>query len=412
MRLLCLIAIGFAPYQPISAGENWPGFRGDGSSTTSQTDLPLKWSAEEGLDWRAKLAGFGQSSPVIWGNHLYVTSTAGQNKEQLFIQAFDPKTGAELWTKSFPATQKAAEVSDMISRGAPTPVADGAGVCAFFESGDFIALDPDGKTVWERHLTAEFGEYKGGHGVGSSPIAAGAGRLVLLADHDGPSYLLCLDRTTGKTEWKTDRDSRVSWTSPLFVEHNGVPQILISSNGVAESYAAADGALLWRLAGLRGNTVASPVVQGDIAIISSSEPSATLAIRLGGTGEITEADLAWKAQGATVSFGSPVVLGDQVYFVNRAGALQANRLIDGTRIWEQRLPEGCWATPLVAGRLLYFFCKNGRTAVLEPQSDGSAKQLVVNDLPIADGDRIYGYAIAPGRIVVRTAKELVGIGAK
>jgi len=412
MRLLILITFGFAICPHLSAGENWPGFRGDGSSTTTLTDLPLKWSATDGVAWRAKLAGFGQSSPVIWGERLYVTSTAGSNKEQLFIQAFDPKSGAELWTKSFPATQKAAEVSDMISRGAPTPVADAAGVCAFFESGDFIALDPDGKTVWERHLTAEFGDFKGGHGVGSSPISAGVGRLVLLADHDGPSYLLCLDRSTGQTVWKTGRESRVSWTSPLYVEHQGVPQILISSNGVAESYSAEDGKRLWRLAGLRGNTVASPVVHGDLAIISSSEPGATLAIRLGGKGDIAEADLAWKAQGATVSFGSPIVQGGQVYFVNRAGALQANRLSDGTRVWEQRLPEGCWATPLVAGGRLYFFCKNGRTAVLEPQPDGTVKELAVNDLPVADGDRVYGYAVAPGRIVVRSATELVGLGEK
>lgn len=402
--------------QGLAAGDDktpgWPGFRGDGRSASDLADLPLKWSDTEGIAWRAALAGFGQSSPVIWGDQVYLTSTGGDHKEQLFVQAFDLKSGAEKWKKTFAATQKAAEVSDMISRGAPTPVADVAGVYAFFESGDLVALDSRGELRWERRFTTEFGEFKGGHGIGSSPVAAGAGRLVLLIDHDGPSYLLCVDTATGKTLWKTDREPRVSWTSPLYVEHDGVPQILISSNGVAESYAAADGALLWRFDGLRGNTVASPTQQGSIVIVGSSEPGGSLAIRLGGKGDVTETHLAWKAQGATVSFGSPLIRGEQAYFVNRAGAVQANRLSDGTRVWEQRLPDSCWATPLAAGNRLYFFCKNGRTAVLEPQADGSVKELAENAITVPDGDRVYGFAVAPKRIVVRLATEIATIGEK
>jgi outer membrane protein assembly factor BamB len=388
---------------------DWPAFRGTGNSVTAAPDLPLTWSDTENIAWRSALAGFGQSSPVIFGGRVYITSTEGANKEQLFLQSFDLESGSAKWSKTFSATQRPVEVSEMISRGAPTPAADEVGVYAFFESGDLFALDHDGAIRWERHLTTEFGDFLGGHGIGSSPVITPK-HLVLLIDHDGPSYLLCLDKATGKTVWKADREPRVSWTTPLHVVHEGVAQIVVSSNGVAESFALEDGRRLWQHSGIRGNTVASPTRQGGIVVIGSSEPQSSLAIRLGGEGELTASHLAWKAESVTSSFGSPLIHRDAVYFVSRAGVLQANNLADGSSRWERRLPDSCWASPLAAGGLLYFFCKNGHTVVLEPREDGSANELAVNTLSIPEGDRLYGYAVAPGRFVIRTARELIAIG--
>ncbi len=116
----------------------------------------------------------------------------------------------------------------MISQGAPTPVAGPLGVYCFFESGDLVAFDHGGKKRWLRKLTKEFGQFKGGHGVGSSLVGA-RDSLLLLIDHDGPSYLLCLDRKSGKTVWKVAREPRVSWTTPLYLEHGDVAQVVISS---------------------------------------------------------------------------------------------------------------------------------------------------------------------------------------
>lgn len=393
------------------AGESeaWPGFRGMGNETSLSLDLPLHWSGSENVAWRAPLAGYGQSSPVAWGGKVYATSTGGQQKERLFLQCFDLESGRVLWEKTFEASQKAAEVSDMISRGAPTPVADAAGIYAFFESGDLVALGHEGTVRWERHLTKEFGEFQGGHGIGSSLVDTPEG-LVLLADHDGPSYLLCVDKTTGQTRWKTERTSRVSWTTPLYLSHGGTDQVLISSNGVVQSYAAADGRLLWEIDGLKGNTVASPTLGGGLAIIGSSQPKNSLAVRLDST-ETGNSRIAWRAESVTISFASPLIHDGTVYFVSKAGVLQANRLSDGTSLWERRLPDSCWASPLAAGDRLYFFCKNGQTVILPAKGlDASTEPLATNPIPVPEGSRLYGCAALPGRLILRTGSELFSVG--
>ena len=125
------------------------------------------------------------------------------------------------------AAEKVKEVTNMISQGAPTPVAGKEGIYVFFESGDLLAFNHEGDRRWGRKLTKEFGQFIGGHGVGSSLVGV-PDKLVLLIDHDGPSYLLCVDRLTGKTHWKTPREPRVSWTTPLYLKHDEEEQIISS----------------------------------------------------------------------------------------------------------------------------------------------------------------------------------------
>src|SRR5690606_7492417 len=148
------------------ASHHWPGFRGDGTSCTAAVHLPLTWSESENVAWRVKLAGRGQSSPIVYGNRAFATSVAGENKERLLIESFDLATGERLWLQEFAGTQKVPD-SEYVSRGAPTPVANDKRVYAFFESGNLIALDHDGKLIWQRSLVEEYGEFLGNHGIGS-----------------------------------------------------------------------------------------------------------------------------------------------------------------------------------------------------------------------------------------------------
>ncbi|MBL48491.1 MAG: hypothetical protein CMP28_06025 [Roseibacillus sp.] len=397
------------PANPGPHGDpGWPGFRGNGTSTTTVEGLPLKWGEKEGIAWRSPLEGFGQSSPVIWQGRVYVTSTGGDKKEHLYLESFALEDGKRIWKREIPASEKVEEVTKMISQGAPTPVTGPGGVYAFYESGDLVAFDHGGNRLWSRRLTKEFGVFKGGHGVGSSLIGA-PGRLLLLIDHDGPSYLLCLERATGKTIWKAEREPRVSWTSPLYLEHEGEGRVIISSNGVLEGYRLSDGKRLWWVENIQRNTVASPSSDGKLVVIGSSSPRQCLAVRLGGTGNVAKTHIAWRAESATSSFSSPLLHGETAYFVNRAGTLQAQRMKDGKQRWEYRLPDGCWASPLAAGERLYFFCKNGTTVVLDGKAEGP-KPLGENVFPIPEGERIYGYAVGGKRFVVRSGREIVAIG--
>ncbi|MEM1295907.1 MAG: PQQ-binding-like beta-propeller repeat protein, partial [Verrucomicrobiota bacterium] len=291
--------------------------------------------------------------------------------------------------------------------GAPTPAVDEAGAYIFFESGDLVALDHEGKTRWVRSLTKEYGDFVGGHGVGSSLVMTPT-VLVLLVDHEGPSYLLGIDKETGENVWKFDRDPRVSWTTPLYLEHDGVPQIVVSSNEELASFRLADGEKLWWVDGVKRNTVASPTTNGEVVVIGSSEPLNSLAIALGGKGDVTESHLKWRAESVTSSFGSPLVVDETVFFVNRAGALQATNLTDGSLQWERRLPASTWASPLATPSRLYFFANNGQTVVFDRENlDEEAPPLATNILTVGEEDKLYGYAVSTGQIVMRTGRKLM-----
>ena len=392
----------------LAESTNWPGFRGEGNSKTKIQCLPLKWTEKEGILWKNQISGFGQSSPVIWNDRIYITSTGGQSKESLYLDCYDLNSGKSIWKRTIKATETVKKVTNMISQGAPTPVTGPEGIYVFFESGDLLAFNHEGKRLWERKLTEEFGPFKGGHGVGSSLVGVPE-RLVLLIDHEGPSYLLCVDRVTGKTRWKTSREPRVSWTTPLYLKHKEEEQIIISSNGIIESYRLDNGKRIWWFDEIEKNTVASPSADGNLIIAGSSYPKQSLAIRLGGEGNISETHLEWRAKSVTSSFASPLVHRNVVYFINRAGTLQAQNFKDGTQRWEYKLPDGCWASPLAASERIYLFCKNGKSLVLEASEKG-AKVLSENVVAVAENDKVYGYAVSENKFVLRTSREIICVG--
>ena len=392
----------------LAESTNWPGFRGEGNSKTKIQSLPLKWTEKEGILWKNQISGFGQSSPVIWNDRIYITSTGGQSKESLYLDCYDLNSGKSIWKRTIKATEAVKKVTNMISQGAPTPFTGPEGIYVFFESGDLLAFNHEGKRLWERKLTEEFGPFKGGHGVGSSLVGVPE-RLVLLIDHEGPSYLLCVDRVTGKTRWKTSREPRVSWTTPLYLKHKEEEQIIISSNGIIESYRLDNGKRIWWFDEIEKNTVASPSADGNLIIAGSSYPKQSLAIRLGGEGNISETHLEWRAKAVTSSFAAPLVHRNVVYFINRAGTLQAQNFKDGTQRWEYKLPDGCWASPLAASERIYLFCKNGKSLVLEASEKG-AKVLSENVVAVAENDKVYGYAVSENKFVLRTSREIICVG--
>lgn len=207
MNLLLVTLLVIPAVDPLP-GQVWPGFRGSGDGCTTAKNLPLKWSPTENLAWKIDLPGYGQSCPVVWKDRVYLTAVDGKEREKGFIMAFDARTGKRLWSHEFAPTQKA-KWSYTVSRAAPTPVVDAAGVYAFFEGGDLLALSHEGKLRWSRSLVKDYGEFQTGHGLGSSPVQTEEAVIVLI-DHRGPSYLLAVDKQTGKTLWKTDRESRSS----------------------------------------------------------------------------------------------------------------------------------------------------------------------------------------------------------
>jgi outer membrane protein assembly factor BamB len=385
---------------------DWPSFRGNGDGITTAKNLPLKWSDSEGVAWVADIAGYGQSSPIVIGNQAFVTSVEGATKTTLHVSAFDITTGKPLWKHTAQGTQ-GVEDSDYVSKAAPTPVADEQRLVAFFESGDILALDHDGKLPWQRSLTKDYGEFKGNHGVGSS-LAQTTEHVIALIDHAGPSYVIALDKQTGKTAWKVDRPQRVSWSSPIIAKRGQRSEILISSNGIVQALDAKDGSTVWSGEGVKGNTVASPTPTKDAVVIGSSEAGLNMAITRDHKGDLHDRQILWRSEQATSSFASPLVFSDVAYFISKPGVAFAVDMATGKDLWSHRLGDSCWASPIgdTAGQRVYFFCKGGRTIVV-----GAGKELnVLADQAMPVEGRVYGVAPVDGAFLLRTGRKLICVG--
>ena len=376
----------------------WPGFRGDGTSVSSAKGLPVKWSDEKNIAWRVALTGYGQSSPVTWKGRVFTTSKEGDEGGTLLVQCHETQSGKAIWTRIFPASTKIKR-SGYVSQAAPTPSVDADGLYLFFETGDLFSLTHEGELRWKRNLPRDFGPFKGNHGLGTSLIQSGS-RLGLMIDHDGPSYLLCIDKATGKDAWKIDRPARVSWSTPTLALTADREELFISSNGVLEAYDFSTGKNLWRREGIEGNTVASPAVANGLVMIGSSVRDNCFAVdRKEGR------EKAWTLEETTCSFGSPLAVDNRIYYVNRAGVAFCHDLKTGKKLWHQRVAGSCWASPIAADGRVYFFAKEGGATVME--GGGSEKVLAENPLTITG--RIYGVAVVDGAFLVRTGKELIRI---
>ena len=410
-----------------SAFADWPAFLG-GKSRSAAEDFtpPLKWDSEDGIGWQTKLTGHGQSSPVIFGDHIYLTAVEGPMKNNNLVSCHDLATGKLLWQKSFPSSMPVAN-NVYTSRAAPTPSADDSGVFAFFESGNLIALSPDGEVRWERDLIKDYGKYVGRFGLGGS-IAQLDDQIFIVADNDGPSYIAGFDKNTGKTTWKTDRASRISWSSPMMVNIEGKDQIVISSSGSVDGYDPADGKLLWSYDNVGGNTVPSTIDAGQGSFLIGASP--------GRNGEATEGakesnllmkvvsseggftpKVVWKSSDATSSFGSPIIYRGHAYYTNRAGVLYCIDAGTGETQYTARLADSNWATPVGVGEHVFFFGKDGRTSIVKtgPKKDildeNRLWKSAENAGPGGFGGEIqYGVAPTPNGFVVRTGTKLFLIG--
>jgi len=348
----------------------WTEFRNGGSSHSSGP-MPLKWSPENGIAWQKEFPGYGQSSPVIFNGRVFVTSVVGPMKDECQIICLDLKTGEQVWEWKKEATSRAAS-NYMASRAAPTPLVDANGVYAFFESGDFVAINPDGNLKWSRSLTDEFGKFDNNHGLGSSPTQT-AELVIVNIEHKGPSYLLAVDKQTGEIRWKVDRPSGSSWTSPIVIQQEGKEQVVVSSGGSVSGYSTVDGKQLWSVDGISGNSVPSPTSAGPYLYIGARIPEfgsaeaasqSNLCLRLDSS-ENPQNEVLWRAKKAVCDYASPVIHGDCAYYLNNVGVLYCVDSLTGETQYTERLGTTCWATPVVAGDNVYFFGKDGKTVVIQ-----------------------------------------------
>lgn len=394
----------------------WAGFRGPGDSHVPVSKVPITWElrGRRGGNWTIRLPGYGQSSPVVWDDRVFVTAVSGAEKEHLHVLAISLADGKTLWEKQFSGTQRVPD-GDAVSRGAPTPCVDAERLYVVFESGDVMALSHAGETLWERSIVREYGEFKGPHGYSSSPVLAGD-RLLLQVCHGGPSYLLALDKATGKNLWKVDHPPQTGWSTPAVYQHAGVSGVIVSSSGSVRAFATEDGRALWHVTGVTGNSTASPTIAGDVVLVGGSSErmgpppaegvtAGSLAIRLGGQGDVSGTHVLWKSPKVSAGYASPLAVDGRAYFIGRVGLLQCVNVQTGEIEWQHRLPGTAWASPVFAAGHLFVFCKDGSVIVLEP----GAELKEVGENSVSATDIIYGIAAVENAWIVRTGRGLLKI---
>ncbi|MEY2724824.1 MAG: hypothetical protein RLZZ458_691 [Planctomycetota bacterium] len=378
LRRLALMGICMLGSCPAClAGDNadsaWSSFRNGGTSTAEGT-YPQAWSASSGIAWQKELEGYGQSSPVVFGQHVFVSTVIGPQKDECCLTCYDIATGDAAWSFRHAASTTAPS-NYSASRAAPTPLVDAAAVYAFFEGGDVFAVGHDGKMIWHRSLTSDYGKFENNHGLGSSP-AQTDDMVVINVEHRGPSYLLALNKKSGDTVWKTERPSGSSWTSPIVANTPKGMQVIVSSGGAVTAYDPANGSEVWTLGGLAGNSVPSPVYADSRLYVGARVPEfgstqeaaqSNLCLQLNPP-EGTEHQVLWRASKAFCDYASPVVNGDCVYYLNNVGVLYCLNAQTGDVHYTERLGTTCWATPVVSGDLTYFFGKDGTTQVVRTGS--------------------------------------------
>ena len=380
----------------------WPGFLGGPDANVSRAArLPLTWS-DDSVAWRIVTPGFGQSSPVIWDDAVFLTSLAGEMKETLFVSAVDLEDGAERWRRTFEAAETF-EWNDYVSKGAPTPAVDGERLYVFFDSGDLLALTHDGETVWHRRLGAEYGTVGGNHGVGNSVLLTDDAVVVLLTRRTY-SYLLAVDPATGENLWKADREPGVAWSTPMLAP--GGEEIVVSASGRIEGFDARTGERRWFFEDLRGNHVPSPTITDELVIAGGMAVQANLALRRGGTGALDRGAVAWTA-GSGSNFASPFAYRECIYWVNPAGAARCLAPESGAVRWTHRLPASIWATPLGHEDHVYFFTTEGVTQVLRASAE-VVEVVATNHLSV--GAPVTGFAVVDDAIVIRAGTEVIRVG--
>ena len=375
---ICLVVL-FVLLSPIASADNWGHWRGPiGNGTALEGSPPTEWSSTKNVKWKVEVPGIGSSSPVIWGDQVFVTTAVskdGGNARSLTtlefqLLCYDRKTGSLVWQKTAVVAKPHQETHKTNGYASASPFTDGEHVYAPFGSRGLYCYTMSGDLVWKRD---DFGkmETRNSFGEGSSPTLEG--NMILLPwDHEGPSALFALDKLTGKTIWKTDRDEPSCWATPLVVDHAGRKQVVLNGQTCARSYDLETGKELWRCAGQTERPCASPVADKDLVYVGSGHHGSYFgAFRLDGKGDIKGTkNVAWTITSPdTPDIGSPLLSNGRIYFhKGKTGMLSCVDATSGKPFYlSSRIPglDTIYASPIAAGGHIYLTSRNGTTVVIK-----------------------------------------------
>lgn len=376
-----------------AAGEgDWYYWRGPAADGMAVGDAPIHWSDTKSVRWKTEIPGRGSSSPVIWGDRIFVTTaiktgedakpaastpggkpqltTPGPQAEHRFdILCLDRKTGKILWQRTaITAVPHAGYHPTYGSLASNSPVTDGKNVYAFFGSRGMYCYDVNGKLVWKKDFGVQM-RMRMAFGEGMAPVIHG-NRLILIFDHEGDSFMVVLEKNTGKEIWRVNRDEKSNWAAPLVVDYRGQRQIVVSAVNKVRSYDFETGKVIWECAGLGSNTIPQPVRQDDLIFAMSGHQKPNLmAIRLGRQGDLTGTDaIVWSQTRGNSYTPSPVIYDNKLYVLTDNGMVSCYNARTGQPYYHQtRLPKAYSfkSSPVGANGKIYMASENEDVLVLK-----------------------------------------------
>ncbi|MBM3996110.1 MAG: hypothetical protein FJ303_18465 [Planctomycetes bacterium] len=386
--------------------DDWPAWRGpDRSGHSRETGLPTKWDAKSVL-WRTPLPGEGQSSPVVFGDRIFLTASLEKGKKRVVL-CVDRHKGNILWQET--AWTGAPEKSHSMNGWASATCAtDGERVVAFFGKGGLHCYSADGKKLWSR---TDLGEFTGPWGTTACPLFVGD-LVVQNCDATSNAYLLAVDKKSGKNVWKTPRPDlpKGGWSSPVLVDTGKRKEIVLNGEAFVISYDPADGKELWRCKTFAGRGEPTVAPGDGLVYVINGLVGDIYAVKLGGSGNVTSTHVQWHTpRKGGRDQPSPIVMGKFLLTADMTGIATCYDADNGKVIWKDRLPDGQYtASPFAAGGLVYFINEAGKTIVVEP---GPKLKVVATNVLNTKGE-IFRASLTPahGRIYARSQTHLYCIG--
>jgi len=437
---LLLITAVFAclPVRTVTSGlvpseGDWPYWRGPRADGMAVGDAPLHWSETRNVRWKTDIPGLGNSSPVLWGDQIFLTTAiktgspakpvsqaadstgvrrgfgggSGPQVEHDFaVLCLDRKSGKVLWQRTATtAIPHEGFHSTYGSFASNSPVTDGRHVYAFFGSRGMFCYDLKGNLVWRKDFGVQM-RMRMAFGEGVAPVLAGD-KLIFVFDHEGDSFVAALDKATGKEIWRTARDEKSNWSAPLVLDFKGRKQVVVSASNKVRSYDPDTGKMIWECGGLGLNTIPQPVRQDDLVFVMSGYRNPMLmAIRLGREGDLTGSDaVVWSQAKGNSYTPSPVIADNRLYVLTDNGMVSCYNARTGEPYYHQaRLPKtySYKSSPVGANGKLYLASENEDVVVL--RMGEKFEVLATNTMP--DEMFIATPAISGGEIFLRSRNRI------
>ena len=414
MKRLILSSALLMLFTAQAAAENWPSWRGPTASGVAAGEkYPTKWSATENVKWKVTLPGLGASTPIVWGDKIFLTcGIEGRNH----VLALD-RSGKELWRtpigKEEPGKHKKATGSN------PSAVTDGEHVYVYFKSGDLACLDFDGKVVWQENLQKKYGEDTLWWDLGTSPVLT-KNAVVVAVMQTGPSYLAAFDKKSGQVAWKQDRnldapeEAAQSYSTPVVLEHDGKEILVCLGADHVTCHEAASGKEMWRVGGLNPTnhkyfrSIASAVVDSNVVVAPYARGATVTAIKLGGSGDVTDSHVLWTKEGLGADVPTPAAKDGKAYICTDKGELACVDIPTGKVLWQVKAEANRNAyssSPILAGGNVYLTREDGKTFVVD-----TATQETIAANAIAGEFTVATPVFVDGTILIRTHENLYCIG--